>query len=83
VAAGWAVLSPLVAALLTRAAGVAAVPPSPADVHRRTILRFALLESGVIVSAVAVFAGPLRWPLYAALVPLAAMVATFPRPQAG
>jgi hypothetical protein len=82
VAVGWAVLSPLLAALLTRGTDDAsAVPPSVEDVSRRVLLRFALLETGVVLPAAVLLLGPIRWPLYAAFVPLMAMVAAFPREQ--
>lgn len=80
VAVGWALISPLMAALLTRGGEEpAGAPPSPDQMRRRFLLRFALLESGVTISAVALLLGPVRWPLIAALVPLLAMVAAFPR----
>lgn len=55
--------------------------PSEADVRRRVVLRFVLLESGVALASVTLLLGPIRWPLYAAFVPLMAMVAAFPREQ--
>jgi hypothetical protein len=80
VAGGWALLSPLLAALLTRRHDEAgATPPSAEHERRRLLLRFGMLDSAVTLCAAALLIGPIRWPLYAALVPLLAMGASFPR----
>jgi len=84
-AAAWAVVATVVA-VATRGQGLVAPPPSPSESRqetgarlRRTLVFFAILESGVILPAVALILCRPPWPLAAAAVPLAAMVLNLPR----
>ena len=75
-AVGYALLSPLVGALVTqRLAGSA----GPDVAFRTAVVRAALSEAAVFLVAVAYYLGAPVWVLAAAAVPLMAMVATFPR----
>jgi hypothetical protein len=76
VAVAYAVLSPLIGALVTqRLAGGA----GPDVLFRAAVVRAALSEAAVFLVAVAYYLGAPAWTLAAAAVPLMAMVATFPR----
>ena len=88
IAATLAVLSPGMAfaarAVLGGSAGHATrgLPQDPAQAQRQltaTIVSFALLESVVLLCAVALFATDVLWLLVAGAVPLGAMLASFPR----
>lgn len=89
IAVAWALLAPVVAVAL-RGEGLAPPPPSTGEEGggdvaarlRRTLIFFAILESGVVLAAVALIVSPPVWPLAAALVPLAVMILNLP-PRAG
>jgi hypothetical protein len=88
VAAAWALVAPLVA-VAVRGQGLVAPPPpsrvSPQDAAaqaRRSIVFFALLESGAVLAGVAAMVSPPWWPLAAGLVPAAVMALNLP-PRAG
>ena len=89
VAAGWAVAA-TVLAVVVRDQGLVAPtaghpPPSPADAARRdrkTLLFFAILESGVVLAAVALIVSRPWSPFAAALLPLATMVLNLPSREA-
>ena len=88
VAVAWALVAPLVA-VAVRGQGLVAPPPpsrvSPEDVAaqaRRSIVFFALLESGAVLAGVAAMVSPPWWPLAAGLVPVAVMALNLP-PRAG
>ncbi len=83
-AVGWAALAPLVATIV-RGQGLVAPPPTlgePAEAVatrlQKTIVFFGVLESAVILAAVALIASPPAWPLAAALFPLAVMALNLP-----
>jgi len=83
-AVGWAALAPLVATIV-RGQGLVAPPPAagePAEAVtarlQKTIVFFGVLESAVILAAVALIASPPSWPLAAALFPLAVMALNLP-----
>ena len=85
VAAGWAVAA-TVLAVVVRGQGLVAPPAchpplSPADATRRerkTLVFFAILESGVVLAGVALMASRPWSPFPAALLPLATMVLNLP-----
>jgi len=84
-AVAWAVVATVVA-VATRGQGlVAPSPPSAESTEeaatrlRRTLVFFAILESGVAVPAVALILCRPQWPLAAALLPLATMALNLPR----
>ena len=88
VAVAWALVAPLVA-VVVRGQGLVAPPlpsrVSPEDVAaqaRRSIVFFALLESGAVLAGVAAMVSPPWWPLAAGLVPVAVMALNLP-PRSG
>jgi hypothetical protein len=88
-AVGWAALAPVVATIV-RGQGLVPAPPSQPESDaeltirlQKTIVFFGVLESGVAFAAAALMAAPPKWPLVAALFPLAAMALNLPkRPDA-
>jgi len=85
VATAWAIAAPLVAVFL-RGQGLAPPPPGtggpdePVSARlRRTLVFFAVLESGVVLAAVALLVSRPQWPLLAAMLPLATMILNLPR----
>jgi hypothetical protein len=83
-ASAWAVSTPLLAGWLgsrapTRSIGVPLTDSDKQKLVQLTILRFVMLEGGVLVCAVALVVQPTQWPLLAAMVPLSAMVLSMPR----
>jgi hypothetical protein len=88
VAVAWALVAPLVA-VAVRGLGLVAPPPpsrvSPEDAAaqaRRSIVFFAVLESGAVLAGVAAMVSPPWWPLAAGLVPVGVMALNLP-PRAG
>src|SRR3990172_8611920 len=89
VAAGWGVPPPVLG-VGVRGRGLVAPPagpppPSPADAARRdrkTLLFFAILESEVVLAAVALIVSRPWSPFAAALLPLATMVLNLPSREA-
>ena len=86
VAVAWALAAPLVA-VAVRGQGLVAPPPpsrlSPEDAAaqaRRSIVFFAVLESGAMLAGVAAMVSPPGWPLAAGLVPVALMALNLPSP---
>jgi hypothetical protein len=83
-AVGWAAFAPLVATLVRGQGLVApAADPgeSPAELAvrlQKTIVFFGVLESAVILAAVALIVSPPAWPLAAGLFPLAVMALNLP-----
>ena len=76
-AIAWCVLSTITAALLRTMAGEAG-----GDTAKRRglhIASFGLLESGALFAGVSHLVSPLDYGIYAAFVPMAAMLAFFPR----
>jgi len=86
VATGWTLVSPLLAVAM-RGQGLVSAPPSLAGTSaeqvaarlRIALVFFAVLESGVVVAAVALIVSRPQWPLAAALFPLAVMILNLPR----
>jgi hypothetical protein len=78
IACGYAVTAPFLGSL---AGGLAAANAQAGADHRRLALyaSYGVMDSSVFCCAVALMAGPNLWPLAAAVVPLGAMVAQFPR----
>ena len=76
-AIAWCVLSTITAALLRSMAGEAGL--DTAKQRNLRIVSFGLLESGGLFAAVSHLASPLDYGIYGAFVPLAAMLAFFPR----
>ncbi len=83
-AVGWAALAPLVATLV-RGQGLVAPPPDPGEPPaalaarlQKTIVFFGVLESAVILAAVALLVSRPAWPLAAGLFPLAVMALNLP-----
>jgi len=72
----WAVLSTVTAVFLRSVAGEAEAGPRRRGIE---IASLATLESGVLLAAVFHMVSPLDFGLYAALLPLAAMLAFLPR----
>jgi hypothetical protein len=85
----WALVCPVLAVPLRGQGLVAPAPagsasPEPVEVRlRRTLVFFALLESGVVLAAVALIVSPPQWPLVASLLPLAVMFLNLPRRSSG
>jgi hypothetical protein len=85
-AVGWAALAPL-AAVSVRGEGLVAPPTRPGAspeqataLARGTIVFHALLESAVVLAAVAAMVSPPWWPLAAAALPVAVMALNLPSP---
>jgi hypothetical protein len=82
-AGAWAIAAPLVAATLRARQGFEPDRPSGPCQDRRgqtaQVAGLAVCESAVLLCGVALVVAPPHWPLYAALLPLGAMVALFPR----
>jgi len=85
VASAWAIVATVVA-VATRGQGLVAPPPPAAEGGegaaarlRRTLVFFAILESGVAAAGVALILCRPQWPLAAALLPLATMALNLPR----
>jgi hypothetical protein len=83
-AVGWAALAPLVATLV-RGQGLVAPPPDAGEPAgalaarlQKTIVFFGVLESAVILAAVALLVSRPVWPLAAGLLPLAVMTLNLP-----
>lgn len=83
-AAGWALVAPLVA-VAVRGQGLVAPPPeaglTPGEAAARargTILFFAILESAAVLAGIAAIVSPPAWPLAAGLVPVAVMALNLP-----
>ncbi len=77
VAIAWCVLSTVTASLLHSMAGEAG-----GDAAKRRGLRIAslaLLESGAVLAGVSHLVSPLDYGIYGAFIPMAAMLALFPR----
>ncbi len=72
----WCVLATVTAALLRAVASEAQEPPKRRGLQIATL---GMLESGPLFAAAAHLVSPLDFGIYAALVPLAAMLAFFPR----
>jgi len=85
VATAWAIVSPLLA-IGMRGRGLVAPPsvggtsdePVAASV-RAGLVFFAILETGVVLPAVALIVSRPQWPLVAALFPLFVMILNLPR----
>jgi len=75
IASAMAVVSPIVAAVVSRTAGGAA--PSPAVA--RHIVAYGILEGAALFCGTAIIVGPSYLPLVAAAVPIGAMILRFPR----
>jgi hypothetical protein len=79
VAVAVALLSPMVAGAVRARTASPAAPPSPQQWRRGVILPLAILEAAATVCAMAFLVAPTYWPLAAAAIPLATMLAWFPR----
>ena len=84
-AVAWAAFAPLVATLV-RGQGLVAPPPDPGESEaalatrlQKTIVFFGVLESAVILAAVALLVSTPAWPFAAGLFPLAVMALNLPR----
>lgn len=76
-AISWCVLSTVTAVLLRSIAGEAGA--EVAKSRNLRIVAFGLLESGAVFAGVSHLVSPLDYGIYGACVPLAAMLAFFPR----
>jgi hypothetical protein len=81
VACAAALVSPLVAGFVRSrlTAGFAGEAVDPQKARRAVIAPIALLEGAALLCATAFLLTPTYWPLLAALVPFATMLAWFPR----
>jgi hypothetical protein len=84
-AAGFALLSPVIAATVDRARpdAVTARPGAPSPAFSRHLVAYATLEAAGILCAAALMVSASLLPLVAAAVPLAAMLLRFPRASDG
>jgi hypothetical protein len=80
-AAGFALLSPIIAATVDRARPDAATvrPGGPSPAFSRHLVAYATLEAAGILCAAALMVSASLLPLVAAAIPLAAMLLRFPR----
>jgi len=80
-AAGFALLSPIIAATVDRARPDAATarPGGPSPAFSRHLVGYATLEAAGILCAAALMVSASLVPLVAAAIPLAAMLLRFPR----
>lgn len=83
-AAAYALPSPFIAAMLRHRilSEASGLEPSPEAIRRAVILSFGILDGAAFLCGLALLLGTTHWPLAAAAVPLATMVAWFPRADA-